>query len=83
MGDIPEPWPDDPLPSDRPPLEAPLPHDPPRLPGQAVVEAPDIQRTSTGPRSDPRSAGSGRQLPDEDALPSDETSDGVPSEPPD
>ncbi|HEU4675957.1 MAG TPA: hypothetical protein VFS29_08215 [Motilibacteraceae bacterium] len=83
MGDIPEPWPDDPLPPDRPPREAPLPHDPPRLPGQAAVEAPDIRPAVTPPRGDQQGRSRGRQLPDQDALPSDETSDGVPSEPPD
>ncbi|MGN6332689.1 MAG: hypothetical protein ACTHOD_13710 [Motilibacteraceae bacterium] len=83
MGDIPEPWPDDPLPPDRPPLEAPLPHDPPPLPGQAAVEAPDIRRTATASHGDQVSSTGGRQLPDEDALPAGETSDGAPSEPPD
>ncbi|MGN6245202.1 MAG: hypothetical protein ACTHQ3_16230 [Motilibacteraceae bacterium] len=80
MGDIPEPWPDDPLPPDRPPLEAPLPHDPPPLPGQDVVEVPDIRPRPTPPGGHPSTA---RELPDEDALSAEETSDGVASEPPD
>ena len=79
MGDIPEPWPDDPRPPDGPPLEPPIPHDPPRLPGQEDVQAPDIGRTTP-----PRVAGAaGRTVPDEDVVASDQTSDGVPSEPPD